>query len=120
MDNKIYFVIKRCEMPNRACGLYDEDRSYDPDCGRPWIKLGTYPSPRWAVKPLRCRCAISTRIPGEDQDRLQTNHQNPLRGSYQIGSLSSFDLSTPRDIITLWIKRSIANGIKSFWLRLPV
>jgi pyruvate/oxaloacetate carboxyltransferase len=39
-----------------------------------------------------------------------------LRGSYQIGSLSSFDLSTPRDIITLWIKRSVANGIKSFWI----
>jgi pyruvate/oxaloacetate carboxyltransferase/biotin carboxyl carrier protein len=39
-----------------------------------------------------------------------------VRGSYQIGSLSSFDLSTPRDIIILWIKRSIANGIKSFWV----
>jgi pyruvate/oxaloacetate carboxyltransferase len=42
--------------------------------------------------------------------------RTPLRGSYQIGSLSSFDLSTPRDIITLWIKRSVANGIKSFWI----
>ena len=42
--------------------------------------------------------------------------RTPLRGSYQIGSLSSFDLSTPRDIITLWIKRSIANGVKSFWI----
>jgi pyruvate/oxaloacetate carboxyltransferase len=42
--------------------------------------------------------------------------KTPLRGSYQIGSLSSFDLSTPRDIITLWIKRSIANGVKSFWI----
>jgi pyruvate/oxaloacetate carboxyltransferase/biotin carboxyl carrier protein len=42
--------------------------------------------------------------------------RTPVRGSYQIGSLSSFDLSTPRDIITLWIKRSIANGIKSFWI----
>jgi pyruvate/oxaloacetate carboxyltransferase/biotin carboxyl carrier protein len=39
-----------------------------------------------------------------------------LRGSYQIGSLSSFDLSTPRDIITLWIKRSMANGVTSFWI----
>ena len=27
--------------------------------------------------------------------------KTPLRGSYQIGSLSSFDLSTPRDIIAL-------------------
>jgi pyruvate/oxaloacetate carboxyltransferase len=42
--------------------------------------------------------------------------KTPLRGSYQIGSLSSFDLSTPRDIITLWIKRSVANGIRSFWI----
>jgi pyruvate/oxaloacetate carboxyltransferase len=42
--------------------------------------------------------------------------RTPLRGSYQIGSLSSFDLSTPREIITLWIKRSVANGIKSFWI----
>ncbi len=42
--------------------------------------------------------------------------RTPLRGSYQIGSLSSFDLSTPRDIISLWIKRSVANGIKSFWV----
>jgi pyruvate/oxaloacetate carboxyltransferase len=42
--------------------------------------------------------------------------KTPLRGSYQIGSLSSFDLSTPRDIITLWIRRSVANGIKSFWI----
>jgi pyruvate/oxaloacetate carboxyltransferase len=42
--------------------------------------------------------------------------RTPLRGSYQTGSLSSFDLSTPRDIITLWIKRSMANGVKSFWI----
>lgn len=42
--------------------------------------------------------------------------KTPLRGSYQIGSLSSFDLSTPRDIITLWIKRSVANGIRAFWI----
>jgi pyruvate/oxaloacetate carboxyltransferase len=39
-----------------------------------------------------------------------------LRGSYQTGSLSSFDLSTPRNIISLWIKRSVANGIRSFWI----
>jgi pyruvate/oxaloacetate carboxyltransferase/biotin carboxyl carrier protein len=39
-----------------------------------------------------------------------------LRGSYQTASLSSFDASTPRDIISLWIKRSVANGIKSFWI----
>jgi pyruvate/oxaloacetate carboxyltransferase len=46
--------------------------------------------------------------------RLMT--RTPLRGSYHTGSLSSFDLSTPRDIIGLWIKRSVANGIRSFWI----
>lgn len=40
----------------------------------------------------------------------------PVRGSYQIGSLSSFDLSTPREIIALWIKNSVANGMRSFWI----
>jgi pyruvate/oxaloacetate carboxyltransferase len=42
--------------------------------------------------------------------------RTPIRGSYQIWGLASFDLSTPRDIITLWIKRSVANGIKSLWV----
>ena len=42
--------------------------------------------------------------------------KTPIRGSYQIGSLASFDLGTPRDVITLWIKRSVANGLKSFWV----
>jgi pyruvate/oxaloacetate carboxyltransferase len=40
----------------------------------------------------------------------------PIRGSYQIGSLSSFDLSTPREIINLWIRHSVANGMRSFWI----
>ena len=39
-----------------------------------------------------------------------------LRGSFQTASLSSFDLSTPRSIIELWIKRSVANGLNSFWI----
>ncbi|HSW37936.1 MAG TPA: pyruvate carboxylase subunit B [Acidobacteriota bacterium] len=39
-----------------------------------------------------------------------------LRGSYQTASLSAFDLSTPRSIIELWIRRSVANGIRSFWV----
>jgi pyruvate/oxaloacetate carboxyltransferase len=39
-----------------------------------------------------------------------------LRGSYQTASLSAFDLSTPRSIISLWIQRSVANGLKSFWI----
>lgn len=40
----------------------------------------------------------------------------PIRGSYQIGSLSSFDLSTPREVIALWIKHSVACGMRSFWI----
>jgi pyruvate/oxaloacetate carboxyltransferase/biotin carboxyl carrier protein len=42
--------------------------------------------------------------------------QTCLRGSFQTASLSSFDLSTPRSIIELWIRRSIANGVRSFWI----
>jgi pyruvate/oxaloacetate carboxyltransferase/biotin carboxyl carrier protein len=42
--------------------------------------------------------------------------RTPLRGSYHIWGLADFDQTTPRDIISLWIKRSIANGIKSFWI----
>jgi pyruvate/oxaloacetate carboxyltransferase/biotin carboxyl carrier protein len=42
--------------------------------------------------------------------------KTPIRGSYQIGSLSSFDLSTPKEVIELWIRRSVANGIRSFWI----
>jgi pyruvate/oxaloacetate carboxyltransferase len=46
--------------------------------------------------------------------RLMT--RTPIRGSYQIWGLADFDQTTPRDIISLWIKRCIANGIKSFWV----
>ncbi|MBS3917471.1 MAG: pyruvate carboxylase subunit B [Deltaproteobacteria bacterium] len=42
--------------------------------------------------------------------------RTPIRGSYMTASLASFDIDTPRDVITLWIKRSVANGIKSFWI----
>jgi pyruvate/oxaloacetate carboxyltransferase len=64
---------------------------------------------------------IQVRNHGEDPwERIRTLTRmmpnTTLRGSYQTASLSSFDLSTPRDIITLWIKRSVANGIKAFWI----
>lgn len=45
--------------------------------------------------------------------RLMPN--TPLETSFMIGSLASFDIDTPRDVIALWIKRCVANGIKSFW-----
>lgn len=64
---------------------------------------------------------IQVRNHGEDPwERIRTLSRlmpnTSLRGSYQTASLSSFDLSTPRDVISLWIKRSVANGIKSFWI----
>ena len=42
--------------------------------------------------------------------------RTPLRGSYMTMGVASFDLTTPRDVITLWIKRSVANGIRGFWV----
>jgi pyruvate/oxaloacetate carboxyltransferase len=42
--------------------------------------------------------------------------KTPLRGSFMTAALASFDINTPRDIIDLWIKRNVANGIKSFWV----
>ncbi|OGP61659.1 MAG: hypothetical protein A2169_13070, partial [Deltaproteobacteria bacterium RBG_13_47_9] len=42
--------------------------------------------------------------------------KTPLRGSFQIWGIADFVQTTPRDIITLWIRRSVANGIKSFWV----
>ncbi|MBI5445343.1 MAG: pyruvate carboxylase subunit B [Deltaproteobacteria bacterium] len=39
-----------------------------------------------------------------------------LRGSYMTASLASFDVDTPRDAIALWIRRSVAHGINSFWI----
>lgn len=39
-----------------------------------------------------------------------------IRGSYQIWGLADFEQTTPRDIISLWIKQCVANGIKSFWV----
>ena len=64
---------------------------------------------------------IQVRNHGEDPwERIRTLSKlmprTSLRGSYQTASLSSFDLSTPRNIISLWIKRSVANGIRSFWI----
>ena len=41
--------------------------------------------------------------------------RTPLETSYMIASLASFDIDTPRDITALWIKRCVANGIRSFW-----
>jgi len=41
--------------------------------------------------------------------------KTPLETSFSIMNLASFDIDTPRDLITLWIKRCVAHGIKSFW-----
>lgn len=39
-----------------------------------------------------------------------------LRGSYMTTALASFDVDTPQDVIALWIRRSVAHGITSFWV----
>lgn len=31
-------------------------------------------------------------------------------------ALASFDVDTPRDVIDLWIKNQVVNGVKSFWV----
>jgi pyruvate/oxaloacetate carboxyltransferase/biotin carboxyl carrier protein len=64
---------------------------------------------------------VQVRYFGEDPwERLRalakTITQTPLRGSFMTASLASFDIDTPRDAIALWIKRHVANGIKSFWV----
>ncbi len=41
--------------------------------------------------------------------------RTPLETSYMTRTLGSFDIDTPRDVIALWIKRCVANGIKRFW-----
>lgn len=42
--------------------------------------------------------------------------KTPLRGSFMTASLASFDIDTPKEAIALWIRRHVANGIKSFWV----
>ncbi|GAB6908271.1 Pyruvate carboxylase (modular protein) [Desulfosarcina cetonica] len=63
---------------------------------------------------------VQTRILGEDPwERIRLLSKmmpnTPLETSFMIASLASFDIDTPRSIIELWIKRCVANGIRSFW-----
>lgn len=41
--------------------------------------------------------------------------RTPLETSYMAATLGTFDIDTPREVIALWIKRCVANGIKRFW-----
>jgi pyruvate/oxaloacetate carboxyltransferase len=64
---------------------------------------------------------VQSRYYGEDPwERIRlvskAMPRTPLRGSYMTASLASFDIDTPRDVIALWIKRSLANGVKGFWI----
>lgn len=66
-------------------------------------------------------CVVQMRNLKEDpweRSRLlsQALKRTPLRGSFQLFGLADFDMTTPRDVIGLWIKRSVANGVKSFWV----
>lgn len=45
----------------------------------------------------------------------QAMHKTPLRTSYMAQSAFGFDVE-PLAAIELWIRRSVANGIKSFWV----
>jgi pyruvate/oxaloacetate carboxyltransferase len=42
--------------------------------------------------------------------------RTPLRGSFMTTSLATFEIDTPREVIGLWIDRSVANGIDEFWI----
>ncbi|MBI5444266.1 MAG: pyruvate carboxylase subunit B [Deltaproteobacteria bacterium] len=64
---------------------------------------------------------VQSRYYGEDpweRIRLVSRalSRTPMRGSYMTASLASFDVDTPRDVIALWIRRSVANGVKGFWI----
>lgn len=64
---------------------------------------------------------VQTRYYGEDPwERLRllakAMPKTPLRGSYMTTALASFDIDTPREAIALWIRRSVANGVKEFWI----
>jgi len=63
----------------------------------------------------RAGAAISTRILGEDPGSFQADHKKPLFAGPTRSEASSFDLSTPRDIITLWDKAICCQQDKKFW-----
>ena len=64
---------------------------------------------------------VQSRYYGEDPwERIRVLSKalpnTDLRGSYMTAQLASFDVDTPQDIIALWIRRSVAHGITSFWV----
>ncbi|MHB0978808.1 MAG: pyruvate carboxylase subunit B [Thermoleophilia bacterium] len=64
---------------------------------------------------------VQSRYYGEDPwERIRflakAMPRTSLRGSYMTAALASFDVDTPQDVIALWIRRSIAHGIRGFWI----
>lgn len=117
MDNKIYLVDQTLRDAQQSLWGYTMRTDHMVPIAETMDKVGYLSIATVGSQAF----TVQVRNLNEDPwERIRTLSKlitrTPLRGSYQIGSLSSFDLSTPRDIITLWIKRSIANGIKSFWI----
>ena len=117
MDNKIYFVDQTLRDAQQSLWGYTMRTDHMVPIAETMDKVGYLSIATVGSQAF----TVQVRNLNEDPwERIRTLSslitRTPLRGSYQIGSLSSFDLSTPRDIITLWIKRSIANGMKSFWI----
>jgi len=117
MDNKIYFVDQTLRDAQQSLWGYTMRTDHMVPIAETMDKVGYLSIATVGSQAF----TVQVRNLNEDPwERIRTLSKlitrTPLRGSYQIGSLSSFDLSTPRDIITLWIKRSLANGIKSFWI----
>ena len=117
MDNKIYFVDQTLRDAQQSLWGYMMRTDHMIPIAETMDKVGYLSIATVGSQAF----TVQVRNLNEDPwERIRTLSKlitrTPLRGSYQIGSLSSFDLSTPRDIITLWIKRSVANGIKSFWV----
>ena len=117
MDNKIYFVDQTLRDAQQSLWGYTMRTDHMVPIAEMMDKVGYLSIATVGSQAF----TVQVRNLNEDPwERIRTLSKlitrTPLRGSYQIGSLSSFDLSTPRDIITLWIKRSIANGVKSFWI----
>lgn len=64
---------------------------------------------------------VQSRYYGEDPwERIgllaKAMPRTDLRGSYMTTALASFDVDTPQDVIALWIRRSVAHGVTSFWV----
>jgi len=90
-----------------------------PDCGedgQSWISSGCN---LWVRRHLRCKCAIIMKIPGRESGFFPVYAPDVPARLLPDGKPLLVDLSTPRSIISLWIKRSVANGIRASGYAIP-